>query len=62
VPPFHGEQVRLNRWLMPKAKGGEHAMRCHASNSCNRPDIVPDQARPPTEPGTFDSPNPRPLT
>jgi len=45
VPPFHGEQVRLNRWLMPKAKGGEHAMRCHASNSCNRPDIVPDQLR-----------------
>ena len=50
VPPFHGEQVRLNRWLPASIKGGEASARCAAAHAatggfrspeCSTPAITP---------------------
>ena len=47
VPPFHGEQVRLNRWLPPKVKGDIRDARCADAGSpaCVQPEIRPELLR-----------------
>ena len=47
VPPFHGEQVRLNRWLPPSIKGGDAMSRCllrfgPGAPQCTQPAILPE--------------------
>ena len=50
VPPFHGEQARLNRWLPAKVKPGAEAIaKCRGgaatSAGCSEPEIRPTQLR-----------------